>query len=165
MIELTLGDQFVATRDGYRVILPPEVYKTRIAFEFPVPDRLVPYVRHYLAEHRKVLAAGGAVPGCQHLWLARSGAPWPSDTFADMISRETTRRFGIRLTPHDFRHCAATSIILISPEDWPLVRVILGHATDRTAEQHYMHPKRINAARQYHAAVYDRRRRAKQAEG
>lgn len=162
MIELRLGTEIIETRDGYRVALPAEACKARRPLEFPLPATLRPCIDVYRAEHRPVLAAGGAAPGTSNLWLARSGAPFPSDSFADMITRRCRARFGVRLTPHDFRHCAASSIALEMPDDWPIIRVILGHTSLRTAEHHYIHLRGCAAAGQYQSVLTERRQQANQ---
>ena len=74
-----------------------------------------------------------------------------------MISRRTLAQFGARLTPHSFRHAAATTIAQNRPEEALVIRLILGHSTTATAEQHYIHATRINAANRYQRIVEGRR--------
>jgi integrase len=62
-----------------------------------------------------------------------------------MITNKTQARFGVRPTPHEFRHCAATSIAEFHPEDLHIIQVILGHATLDTAQQYYTRTKGIEA--------------------
>ncbi|MBS0562786.1 MAG: hypothetical protein JSR21_22270 [Proteobacteria bacterium] len=97
---------------------------------FLVPNDQVPCINHYLEQHRRVLLAYRR-KAPDHLgtenafWLARSGAPWPSDTFADMISRQ------------------------MPPTEANIIRIILGHATLVTAERYYIHARRKFAARKH----------------
>ncbi len=81
------------------------------------------------------------------LWLARNGRRLPADTFADMIARRTSKHFGVRLTPHRFRHCAATAIAEDNLEEFHIIRIILGHATSATAQKHYIEARNRQAFR------------------
>jgi len=152
-IGLRLGQHIAKSNGSYRVTIPAPESKTRIELAFPVPDKLVPYIDAWLEEHRPILirAANEMSPAGEEtaFWLGQSGMSWPSDTFADMISRRTEERFGVRLTPHDFRHCAATSIAEDMSAEANIIRIILGHTTLATAERHYIHARRKSAARKY----------------
>jgi integrase len=75
-----------------------------------------------------------------------------------MVTRRTSRRFGIRLTPHEFRHCAATSVAEWLPAVARIVRIILGHTTGATAERHYIHASGKIAAERYQKVVLTGRR-------
>ena len=160
MVGLRIGQEFVATHDGYTVSIAAESYKTDVPFEFPVPDRLVPYLRLYLDEYRRVLAAGGSPKGGAYLWLYRSGAPLTGDSLRTIIGLRSEQGFGTRLNPHDFRHCAASSIVLISPDEWPIIKIILGHSSLRTAEGYYLYARGIGATMAYQNAVGERQKQA-----
>jgi integrase/recombinase XerD len=158
MVTLVLGRSLVEEGDGYRILIAAQEYKTRTAMECPLPADLAPWMRHYLTEHRPTLAQGpDAIADDLSLWLARSGAPLPPDTFADMISRETLTHFGLRMTPHDFRHCAATTITTAKPDAYMIIKIILGHATHRTAEAYYDHAKATQAGHAYQKTLQARR--------
>jgi integrase len=153
MLGLEIGTDFIEANGSYEVDLLEEATKTKVGIEFPVPPRLVSDMRRYLTHHRKILLAGpdGVVGGyldqANYLWLARSGRQFPVASFEDMIARRTTERFGVRLTPHRFRNCAATSIAENNPEEFHIIRIILGHSTIATAEQHYIQAKNREAVR------------------
>ena len=136
--------------------------------KFPLPANLSPYMARYLADHRPVLAAGpyGAAAGHpeqeRYLWLARSGAQLPPDTFEHVLALRTAEQFDVRLTPYDFRHCAATTIDKNAPEDFHIIRIILGHTKTAIAEEHYVHAKRNESARLLQSTVSKMRREATQ---
>jgi integrase len=67
-------------------------------------------------------------------------------------------RFQQRLTPHDFRRCAATTIAEYKPEEYHIIRAILGHSTGATADKHFVKAKATHAARAVQAAVIHRRK-------
>ncbi len=164
MIQLELGTELAASADGYDVTILPGRTKTWRTLEFPVPAVLVPAMRRYLEHYRPVLSVsrmtsvGDDRAPAPPVWLARSGAQLPADTFADMITRRTQARFGVRLTPHEFRHCAATSIAEFNPEDSHIIRVILGHAGSEMAERYYIRAKGKEAVRTYHKVLTRKRK-------
>ena len=164
MLELEIGIHLIESSTGYEVTLPPETTKTKCTLEFPLPTLLVPAIRRYLGHYRDILAAGPngllAEPSgsARFMCLARSGAQFPIASFEDMISRHTMQRFRQRLTPHDFRHCVATSIAQFDPEQIDIIRIILGHTTMATADKHYIHAKGIEAAHLVQAAVMNKRK-------
>jgi integrase/recombinase XerD len=47
-------------------------------------------------------------------------------------------RFGHMINPHLFRDCAATSIMIEAPKHVRIAARLLGHATLRTTERHYI---------------------------
>jgi integrase len=164
MLELEIGTHLSESNTGYEVSLPPEKTKTKSNLEFPLPAMLVPAIQRYLSYYRGVLAAGrnGSLVepsgSARFMWLARSGAQFPIASFEDMVSRRTTERFNQRLTPHAFRHCVATSIAQFDPEQFHIIRIVLGHTTMATADKHYIHAKGIESARLVQAAVRTKRK-------
>ena len=153
MMGLEIGKNFLSTAAGYTVDLTTEETKTHAPLAFPVPIKLVPFIRRYMDKYRPILAgeahgaAAGQMDPPKSLWLARNGRRLPADTFADMIARRTTKYFGVRLTPHRFRHCAATAIAEDNPEDFHIIRIILGHTTSTTAQKHYIETRNRQAFR------------------
>jgi integrase/recombinase XerD len=57
----------------------------------------------------------------------------------------TRKAFGHAVNPHLFRDCAATSIALAAPAGMHIARDVLGHASLKTTEQHYIHADQIKA--------------------
>lgn len=161
MLELEIGTHLVKSDAGYDVNLPPEKTKTKSTVEFPLPAMLVPFIQRYLSYYRGVLAAGpnGSLVepagSARFMWLARSGAQFPVASFEDMVGRRTTARLKQRLRPHDFRHCVATSIAQFDPEQFHIIRIVLGHATMATADKHYIRAKGIEFARLVQASRED----------
>lgn len=161
MMNLEIGPNLRKTHDGFAVDVPHT--KTHVALAFPLPETLVPFMTSYLARHRPFLAAGpygvdaGYPEHAKFLWLAVSGAQFPRDSFADMITHRVQERFQLRLTPHDFRRCAATSIAEYAPEEYHIIRAILGHSTSATADKYYIKAKGIDASRKVQGAIIKRR--------
>jgi integrase len=164
MTQLELGTELVASPAGYDITILPDKTKTKNTLEFPLPAALVPAMRRYLQHYRPALAAApmhsiikGGDPA-RPVWLARSGAQFPEHTFADMITSRTLARFAVRLSPHEFRHCAATSIAEFNPKDFHIIRMILGHTGSAMAEQYYIRAKGLEAVRTYQKVVTRKRK-------
>ena len=68
---------------------------------------------------------------------------------ADRICEHTKRFLGVRISPHRFRHCAATSIATARPELAALLRPLLGHGAGNTAERYYNRAQMVSASRRY----------------
>jgi integrase len=66
------------------------------------------------------------------LFVTERGAAKPQDTLSDQIIQVIRNRLGVRLTPHQFRHLAATWYLEAHPEDFETVRTLLGHAFSKT---------------------------------
>jgi integrase len=160
MVGIRIGHELIASGQGYRVVFPPEVYKTNEAFEFAVPDQLVSYLRLYVEAHRPVLAAGGSGKRGAHLWLFRTGSPLTGDSLRKLIRSRSEQEFGVALNPHDFRHCAASCIAEASPDEFPIIKNVLGHSTLQTSERHYVHAKGMAVARSYQDIIEQRRKQA-----
>ena len=74
------------------------------------------------------------------------------------IVERTRTAFGTPVNPHLFRHSAATSLALASPEDVRAGALMLGHASYATTERHYNLARAFDAARRYHEVMEQRKR-------
>jgi integrase/recombinase XerD len=163
LAQLEIGMHLKAVGEGFFVTLPKEIMKQGPSLEFPLPVHLAPFMRTYLDVHRPILAArqsedSRADAESTALWLGRTGEPVSYDTLGDRITARVEEQFNKRLTPHDFRHCAATTIAENNPEDFMCIRLILGHSTLATSEKYYIHAKAIEAARRFQATVASKRK-------
>jgi len=152
---IEIGRHLVAVSEGYWLYFPAEEVKNRRALEFPLPGELAPYLERYLSHHRPLLLQGNE---SNAMWISNLGRPMPVGSIADRL-RETTRRYvGVPLSPHKFRHCAATSIAVLDPEHALIIREILGHATIDTANRYYNRAKVLDASRRHQSVIGDLRR-------
>ena len=70
----------------------------------------------------------------------------------------TERLLGVKINPHSFRACAATSLADRSSTDARLAAPLLGHRYFSTTERHYIRAQQIEASRKVHATLADIRR-------
>ena len=93
-----------------------------------VPDEVARRIRWY---RRHVLPRVGAdVNG--HLFVTERGSRKSQATITKQIIDALARHIGIHMTPHQFRHFAATSYLEEHPEDFETPRALLDHAWTKT---------------------------------
>ncbi len=149
---LQIGSSAFVSETGITIALPESLTKSGVPWEAEVPEACLPVLRRYLDEGRPVLAARG--PGTDpHLWLDKAGKGMSWNYIGPRIAIATERVLGTRIPPHFFRDAAATTLARLSPKSTKLIRPILGHAGDRTAERHYNHAQTIEAGRDYAALL------------
>jgi site-specific recombinase XerD len=116
------------------ISVPPELVKTRKRDRFPVPEALMPYLRHYLAEVRPRLLRGAYD---EALWININGRKLTAKGFQAMVFGRSARRFGgAGFGPHLFRHAMGTTAALRLPQQRGLAAGLLG-ITAGVVEQHY----------------------------
>ena len=86
------------------------------------------------------------------------GRPLGTSTAHENIVRVTERELGVRINPHLFRDCVATSVALYDPEHVRITAPLLGHASLRTSTRHYNQAKAAEAIRRHQANLLTRRR-------
>src|SRR5271168_5394498 len=134
---ITLGKQLVSTNGFWSMVFGREDTKTR-AMEFAFPTELTEYLETYLRVHRPVLLStrkGRAPAPIQALWVTQDGRAMGQAALAYWIHRNTKQAFGVGLSPHLFRDCAATAIAIYAPEHVLIIKAILGHASMKTSEK------------------------------
>jgi site-specific recombinase XerD len=114
--------------------LPASLVKTNRRDRFPVPEALVPYLRHYLAVVRPHLLRGVY---SEALWISINGRRLTAKGFQAMVFGRSARRFGgVGFGPHLFRHAMGTTAALRLPQLRGLAAGLLG-ITAGVVEQHY----------------------------
>jgi integrase/recombinase XerD len=147
---LRVGVHLHETSTGYRIDIPGSETKSGRPIELPVPDTLVVRMRCYLREHRRLLVGQ---PASDYLWINRSKRCFTPGHLSQHIAKLTERLVGVRVNPHLFRDCAATTIATIDPTHVRIIPAILGHADLATSERHYNHARTLEAGRCYQAVI------------
>lgn len=152
---LRLGIHICPKAEGFRIDIPGLETKTGVPIETVIPAELLPYLLEYLKVHRPFLLGTGR---SDHLWINHYGRAYDYKHFGERISRVVERRLGVRVNPHLFRDCAATTIATADPERVGMIASLLGHTNGRTGEAYYNHAKGIEAARASYANIRQLRR-------
>jgi hypothetical protein len=107
-------------------------------------------MHEYLSVHRRALCddryAGDA------LWVSYWWQPQDEITIRHQFKKWTTLAFGLPITPHLVRDCAATSLAVHAPEQVQIAHLILGN-TYAVMQKHYNLARVVEAGSHYHAAL------------
>jgi integrase len=160
---LEIGVHLVRSDTGWRIELSAEETKTRRPDSWPLPPGLVPALDHYLDVIRPALMARRSPPpDTRRLWIGDSGGPVSDQMVRKWIERFSASRLGMRLNPHRFRHCAATTYTLERPDTTVRAASLLGHASPEVTERHYILQHHQQAQRTYLQTLEHRRRRSQE---
>jgi integrase len=108
---------------------PAEETKTeRADLTVEVPPDVAQRLRWY---RRHVLPRLNADPN-GFLFVTEKGSHKAQETLAQQITEVIAEHVGIHMTPHQFRHFAATQYLEANPEDHQTVQAMLHHAWSKT---------------------------------
>ncbi len=148
-------------RDGdhWTVYLAASETKTRRADVWPIAPGVGPYLDYYLTALRPALLnrAQPAVPTAR-LWIGDSGRPVGDQILRRWIGMFTQAHLGMRINPHTFRHCAATTFALERPHNSLQSSALLGHTSPQTTERHYIIQQRQIVQEDYLRLLHTRSR-------
>ena len=110
------------------VHLPASETKTDRELIYELPAEVAQRVRWY---RRSLMPRVGADPNGS-MFVTRKGNTKSQGTLTDQIIERIENHVGVHMTPHQFRHFAATSYLEHHPEDFETARQFLGHASPKT---------------------------------
>ena len=149
---LEIGVSIIAQGDVFNIALPGSEMKAHRPLSLTLSTEVSTKVHQYIANVRP-LFPGGENRTSGRLWLRFTYGVWEKAAIGHHISRLTERGLGIRITPHLFRHAAANTIADTAGADGRIIRPLLGHVSDATAQRYYILADQINASRQYQRVV------------
>jgi integrase len=135
---------------NWYIVIPPDETKTKTYIEFEIPEELREYLSTYLKYVRPRMLRR---PGCKALWVSPKGGPLSYSAVGPVLTRNSTERLGIRVTPHDARDAAATTWAIAAPGQIGIARDLLAHADLRTTIKHYNRAKGIEASRKHNQVI------------
>ena len=121
--------------------------KTAIAFDVP------PLVAKMLIEYRERISPKIIRRRPKRLFVNADGTPKSPSTVAWLIKTYATRRAGVELTPHQFRHLQAKVVLDDQPGAFELVKQSLGHRNLKTTVGSYAGVDSRRAARHHHRLI------------
>ncbi len=155
---IRVGTHLIAIGDGYKLVFEAHEMKNRRPFEIGLNQRLVPFMARYIAERRPLLLKDKET---DRLWINYRRQPMSGQAIYHHVTKTTKTLFGHSINPHLFRDAMATSVAIEDPEHVRIIMVLNGHSSLRTDERHYIQAGSIDAGRQYHAMIRERRRPTK----
>ena len=155
---IRIGRHLKPIGDGYVLAFDAGETKTKRPLEVPVPVELVDPLLRYLDHYRPRLLNGA---NSDRLWITQYRIPMSESCLYGRIVRVTQKLVGVRINPHLFRDCAATTLAIEDPDHVRMIAPLLGHTTLRTAEIHYNQARSLEASRLHQKSVIALRRRRK----
>jgi integrase len=116
-------------RGGLVIHIPADETKgRRREFVAEIPEEVAKRLRWY---RRHILPRLNAEPNGS-LFVTKKGRPKSQETLSQQITEAISKHVGIHMTPHQFRHFAATLYLEDRPDDFETVTSFLGHAFSKT---------------------------------
>ncbi len=148
--QIEIGRDLIKEEDGWSIVIPREKTKSRTYLDFEIPESIRERLVIYLDIVRPRMLRR---VGCKALWVSPKGGALSYSAVGPVITRHTTERFGIRITPHDARDAAATMWAIAAPDKVGISRDLLAHSDLRTTEKYYNRAKGIEASRAHGQVV------------
>jgi len=136
-VGLRLRDSVILYRAAAWLRIRADQSKTGCPMEIPFPPMLFADLLFYL---RRVRPSFRGSTSRTDLWASDRG-PMSEELALQIIHRVSVRAFGFSVSPHYFRHAAATFLAEDHPAFVRLATDILGHADPVTTERFYNHAR------------------------
>ena len=137
---------------GWALSFSPEETKNKQALEFTIPWALNDYIERYIGMFRPDFPSSDSHNA---LWASGKGGPLQSDACYNAITKRTKESLGFPVNPHEFRHCAVTTIAEKDPESILMATKLLGHSDPRMTEEHYNRSLGLKASVAYQKQIED----------
>lgn len=132
---LRIGRHLVKTADLWALDIPAADTKCRRPLDYPISSELSARIDVYLDRFRR------RIPGADthsSLWASNQGRPLCPDAIGAAVCRRTKKAFGFAVNLHRFRHAAASFWSSQDPVNVRGAKDLLGHASFRMTETHYI---------------------------
>jgi integrase len=149
LVSIKLGENLIkpgGLNTPYWLVFPHYDVKNRVELNFKFDESLTDLIDKYIHEFRPALLRGTNAP-----WLfpGEGGAPKNGLLFGQQITARIQKILGFRVTPHQFRHAAATIYLKHRPGDYETVRRLLGHREIQTTIRFYCGLQTMQATEQF----------------
>jgi integrase len=146
MLELNVSLQWPTGRAGDAlIVLRRNETKNELPLEYPLEGPTKDLLHEYLDRYRCHVT----LTGREWLFVRHNGKAVPDDALRDGIIKAIDRELGIHMTPHQFRHVAASIYLNAHPGAIGLVRDLLGHRNIKTTSHFYAGMRTREAVREY----------------
>jgi integrase len=145
---LRLGTSFVRIRDRWWIKLEGRETKSGRPDERPVPGLLDPWLDRWLACWRTVFREPSDA-----LWPSRYGGPLSYSGVERIVTETTRSSLGVAISPHLFRHAAASTLAVYAGAEPGVAAALLQHVDPRVTEEHYNRASSTYAAQGYLALI------------
>jgi integrase len=132
---MRIGRHLLKIGTQWKVEIPEEDSKTGVALEYAIGPSLSVRIDCYLERFRPAMPGADRHDG---VWASKLGTAMVGNTILQSVTRRTVERFGHAVSPHRFRHAAASFWSVADPEGVRGAKDLLGHRTFRMTEKHYI---------------------------
>ena len=130
LVGIRLGDNLRRVGDCYRLTFSANETKGGHPHACDLPERLTPYIEHFIKRHRAKLLGPNLFP---ELFISAYRKPMSRQTFYCRFTAATEQELGMAIPPHSIRDSAVTAIA----EDHPdAIGIALGPAASPADTDH-----------------------------
>ena len=147
---MVIGRHIVKTGGVWRIAFAGHEVKNGKPINVLFPEDLVEPLEIYLAKYRLDLA-GSNYTG-NGLWVSYCFRQQAPGSIRDQLCKRTEDAFGLPITPHLFRDCAATSLSVNAPEIVGIAHLVLGN-TYAVMKRYYNLARVVEAGRHFYSAL------------
>ena len=153
---LRIGRHLTKVGDHWDLDIPAADTKNRRPLDYEIKELLSGRIDVYLERFR------GHIPGADEhdgLWASKEGCPMSRHAIYMRVRKRTKKAFGFGINLHRCRHAAASFWSARDPVNVRGVKDLLGHASFRTTEKHYIMAQSRLAGRALARAIEGKRDR------
>jgi integrase len=134
----------------YMLVFPDYDVKNVVPLEFEFDEQTTALIDAYITDHRPRL-----MRGLNHdcLFPGDGKEMKGTKTLSEQISGRLWKELGLKITPHQFRHAAASLILKADPGNYELARRVLGHRSIATTQNFYSEQESVEATRLFGSMV------------
>ena len=151
LAQMEIGVHLTRQEEGFRVCFEAKETKGGKAIDVGFPEELLDALHFYLESIHPMLARQSTAKTA--LWPSLHNRPLSEHGIYTMITAVTETKLGRHITPHMFRHAAATLIAELTPERALMAAAVLQHRSFATTRRHYIHGQQHGASRRYQTAI------------
>ncbi|HEY9716112.1 MAG TPA: site-specific integrase [Trichormus sp.] len=135
LASLRIGKHLVKSGSLWALEITAADTKSRRQLDYSIAPELSARIDVYLAKFRAHVPGAGMHDA---LWVSNKGAAMTAGAIYDAVRRRTQEAFGFAVNLHRFRHAAATFWSMQDPKNVRGMKDLLGQASFRTTEKHYI---------------------------
>jgi len=157
LVGIHIGENLRKVDAFYRLTFAGSETKGGHPHACDLPERLTPYIDHYIERHRAKLLGPNLFP---ELFISAYRKPMSRQTFYCRFTAATEQELGVAVPPHRVRDSAVTALAEDHPDAIGIASPLLHHRQTRTTQEHYNLADQISASRHYNRLLTERRKEA-----